>query len=121
MGLMDRLFRRSENAAGKPINADQSSFDEFLKSSRYVIVDFWGKNCPPCEAMEPVMKRLAKEYEGRVVFLKVNASSNPEISRRFRVKSVPAFLFFENGRLKGRRVGAMSYEAFKKWLESMMS
>ncbi|MBE8538770.1 thioredoxin domain-containing protein [Geoglobus acetivorans] len=121
MGLMDRLFRRGESAAGKPISVDQSSFDEFLKSSRYAVVDFWGKNCPPCEAMEPILKKLAREYEGRVVFLKVNAASSPEISRRFRVKSVPAFLFFENGRLKGRRVGAMSYETFKKWMESMMS
>lgn len=121
MGLMDKLLRRGEKTSGRPINADQSSFDGLLKSSRYAVVDFWGKNCPPCEAMEPVLKRLAKEYEGRVVFLKVNAASSPEISRRFRVKSVPAFLFFENGRLKGRKVGAMNYEHFKKWLESMMS
>ncbi len=120
MGIIDRLFGNS-NERGKPVQANQLNFSSLLESSRYVVVDFWGKNCPPCEAMDPIVKKLAKEYEGRVLFLKVNTASNPELSSKFKVKSVPAFLFFENSRLKGRRVGAMRYEVFKKWIDSMIA
>lgn len=118
MGILDRIFKK--DSSGKPVPANSLNFNELLNSSKYVVVDFWGKRCPPCEAMEPVIKKLAKEYEGKILFLKVNAGANPDLSERFKVRSVPAFLFFENGRLKGRRVGAMPYEVFKKWIESLV-
>ncbi|AKG92156.1 thioredoxin [Geoglobus ahangari] len=118
MGLIDRILRKSRKTGVVPASAQ--TFDELLNSSRYVVVDFWGKRCPPCEAMEPIVERLAGEYDGRVLFLKVSVNSSPELAERCRVRSVPAFLFFENARLKGRRVGAMKYEHFKRWVDGLM-
>lgn len=115
MGLIDRLSGRSKGA--KPIPVTKDNFNDLLSSSKYVIVDFWGKNCPPCDAMHPIVGKLTREYEGEILFLKVNVSHQPEIAERYRVKSVPAFLLFENGRLRDRRVGAMQYDVFKKWIE----
>ncbi len=118
MGLMDRLLGRSDGARPIPVNGE--SFDELLLSNKYAVVDFWSKYCPPCHAVDPVVKKLAREYQGKVLFLKISVTSNPQLAERFRVKSVPAFLFFVDGKLKDRRVGAMSYEAFKDWIESLI-
>ena len=119
MGLIDKLLRRS-NEPG-PISASAENFDSLISSTKYAVVDFWSKYCPPCHAVEPVIKKLANEYRGSVVFLKVSVTSNPKLAERFRVRSVPAFLFFADGKLKARRVGSMNYETFKQWIENSIN
>jgi len=93
-------------------------FRDVLNSNRYVVAYFWGRRCPVCSAMDPVVKKLAEEYEGEVVFLDINAGT--EIGNKFKVRTVPTFIIFENGWMKKRRTGAMEYREFKKWVGSVI-
>ena len=107
----------SKEKSSNLIIAGESNFDEIIKGSEFVLVDFWQSRCPPCEAMDSIVKSLSEEFSGRVVFAKLNVNSNPTIARRFRVKSVPAFILFQDGKLKTRRTGAMSKKDLARWIE----
>lgn len=62
-----------------------------------VVVDFWGPQCGPCLALMPQYAEMAKEFDGKVKFTKVDCSSNKRVAMGFRVMGLPTFLFFKDG------------------------
>lgn len=85
---------------------DQNFDSEVLDSSVPVLVDFWADWCHPCHILEPHVKAIAAEYEGKLRVAKLNIDENPEIARRFGVMSIPTLLLFIDGAEKERLIGA---------------
>lgn len=71
------------------------------------LVDFWAPWCAPCLAMAPNLKRLADEYEGRLVVVKVNIQDNPSLQDPWGIHSIPALVVFRGGKEVARSVGSM--------------
>ncbi|GAP63081.1 thioredoxin 1 [Ardenticatena maritima] len=89
-------------------------FEQTIKTSATpVIVDVWAPWCLPCRATKPLLEELAREYEGEVAFLAVNADESPEVARAFKVMAIPTLLIFEQGELTQRLVGAQSPGTYK--------
>jgi thioredoxin 1 len=82
-----------------------------------VIVDFWAEWCGPCRMIEPIISQLAKEYCGKVKFGKLNVDENPVTPTNLNIFSIPTLLFFKQGELRGRIVGAVS----KRQIENTMA
>jgi thioredoxin 1 len=80
--------------------ATASEFDALLKSTRYVVVDFYADWCPPCRAIAPIFSKLADEtsVEGGLAFAKVNVDHVNDVAGRYSVSAMPSFLFFEGGK-----------------------
>lgn len=91
----------------EPVHLTDATFDEYIKTHPYVVVDFWASWCMPCRAVEPVVKDLANKYEGKVAFAKVNADENPEKMKEFGIMGIPTILFFKEGELVDTVVGAV--------------
>jgi thioredoxin len=104
-------------------HVDDSNIDRLIQSSPLpVLVDFsadaW---CRPCQVMAPVYEELSKEYSSKVVFLKINTDRNPQASGRYRIFSVPTFIFFKAGNRLAQRAGAAPKAKFKEWIEETLS
>lgn len=85
-----------------------TSFDqEVLQSDMPVLVDFWAEWCGPCRMISPLVDELAKEYEGKAKFTKVNVDDNPEISMKFNIRSIPTLLIFKGGKVVDQIIGAV--------------
>jgi len=93
-------------ATGPTIDVTDSDMDKVVKSNPNVVVDVWAVWCMPCKAIAPYIDDLAKKYQGKVVFAKLDADTSPKKMMEYGVMGVPTLLFFKNGKLADTIVGA---------------
>ena len=90
--------------------------EEILNSKCPVLVEFWASWCPPCKMLEPLMEKLAKQYQGKIKVGKLNVDQNPKIAIRYQIKGVPTFILLSKEKIVERKVGAQSEEQLGKML-----
>ena len=91
-----------------------------LDTPGIAVVDFWAEWCGPCRMVGPVVEELAKDYEGRAIIGKVNVDNNPEISMKFGIRNIPALLFFKNGEIVDKQIGAVPKNVLAQKLDAQM-
>ncbi|MCS7118211.1 MAG: thioredoxin [Thaumarchaeota archaeon] len=112
---------KTQSVIDHPVELTDAGFDEFVRSHGLVVVDFWADWCMPCRYMAPVLKDLAKEMAGKVVFAKLNVDENPRTAARFGIMSIPTFMVFRGGKPVDAIVGAMPKQKFKSLIERYLS
>ena len=85
-----------------------------------VLVDFWAQWCPPCRMLSPVLDEIAAEKTGAAKVAKVNVDDNPELTRRFKVQSIPLLLFFKDGEVRDQLLGAANKKTLLNKLEALL-
>ena len=89
------------------VNLNSESFDKFLQENEVAVVDFWAVWCMPCLMVAPIMENLAKKYEGKIAFGKVNVDEERDIAMRFGIMSIPTIIIFKDGKMVDQIIGAM--------------
>lgn len=103
------------------IVVNDSNFEEVvLKAEQPVLVDFWAEWCGPCKMMLPIVEELSSEYEGKVIVAKVDVDSCPGISAKFGIRNIPTILFFKNGTVADKQVGAVPKNALVEKISKLL-
>jgi thioredoxin 1 len=98
-----------------------ANFEELvMKSDKPVLVDFWAVWCGPCRMVGPIVEELANDYGDKAVIGKVDVDNNPEISAKFGIRNIPTLLFFKNGEIVDKQVGAAPKQTFAETLDALM-
>jgi thioredoxin 1 len=90
------------------IEVTDENFDELVIQSKLpVLVDFWAEWCGPCRMIGPLVAELSDEYAGRATVVKMDVDSNPGTAAKFGIRNIPTILFFKNGEVADKQVGAV--------------
>ncbi len=98
----------------------ESNFDELVNSGKPVLVDFWATWCGPCRAIAPCIDEISKEYEGKAIITKCDVDNSGDIALRFGIRNIPTLLFFKNGEVVDKLVGAVAKSAITGKLDAIL-
>lgn len=104
------------------IELTDANFEELvLKSNKPVLVDFWAEWCGPCRMVGPIVEELHNDYEDKAIIGKVNVDHNPEVSAKYGIRSIPTVLFFKNGEIVDKQVGAAPKATYSSKLDAQLA
>ncbi len=86
--------------ASSPFVTDVKSSDQFetlTNNNERVAVLFYFSSCPGCKIVTPFFNDLAEEYKDKMAFCKVNIHKNRDLAKKYKVRVVPRFMFFQQG------------------------
>ncbi len=94
---------------------------EVLKSEQPVLVDFWADWCAPCHRIAPVIEELAHEFDGTATIAKLNVDEEPELARRYGIRSIPSLPFFRSGQAVDRLAGVQPKRVLSEKLAELVA
>jgi len=98
---------------------DKNFKTEILDAQILSIVDFWAPWCMPCRMLAPVLEEIAKDYSGKVKVGKVNVDNESNLAAQYSIMSIPALLFFKDGKVAEQVIGAVPKEHIEEKLKSL--
>jgi len=109
-----------DDPAGPVILTDRN-FDQAIQKYPMLVVDCWAEWCAPCRMVAPVVEALARDYQGQIVFGKLDVDQSREVAGRHQIMSIPTLLIFKGGRLVGTKIGALPRPALEEALLKYVS
>ena len=104
------------------IEVSDATFEkEIINSDIPAILDFGAEWCMPCKMIEPIVAEIAKEFEGKIKFCKVNVDENTKTATDLTVMNIPTMVFFKSGQEVGRVVGLTSKRDLVKKIEELFN
>ena len=93
---------------------------ELIASGKPVVIDFWAEWCGPCRMVAPIVDELSSEYEGKVAIGKYNVDEENDLSAEYGIRNIPTILFFKDGKLVDKQVGAAPKAAIQAKVDALL-
>jgi thioredoxin 1 len=101
-------------------NVTDGNFEEFIRSNDVAVIDCWAAWCGPCRMLSPVIEELAREQKD-VAFGKLNVDENRATPMKYGIMSIPTLLYFKDGQLVDKTIGALPKRSIADRLEKILA
>lgn len=102
------------------VTITSENFAEYKNGNLPLVVDFWATWCGPCRMVAPMIEELAKEYDGKIVVGKCDVEDNEEIAAEYGIRNIPTILFFKNGEVVDKLIGAQPKPKFVEKFNALL-
>lgn len=102
------------------LEVTDANFEELVNSGKPMVIDFWAEWCGPCRMVGPIIDELATEYEGKVTIGKMDVDNNNNVVARFGIRNIPTVLFFKDGEMVDKQVGAAQKPAYVAKIDALL-
>ena len=103
------------------ITVTDPTFDALvLRAERPVLLEFTASWCPPCRMIEPVLREIAAEQDGRLVVAQLDVDANPLMARAAGVLGMPTLNLYVDGEVVAQVVGAKPKAALMRTIEEFL-
>ena len=102
------------------VTITSENFESLKNGSQPLVVDFWATWCGPCRMVAPVIAELAQQYDGKIVVGKCDVEDNEDIAMEFGIRNIPTILFFKNGEVVDKLVGAQPKAKIEEKMQAML-
>ena len=93
---------------------------EIIESGKPVVIDFWAEWCGPCRMVSPILEELAEEFSGKVEIGKLNVDDNIQTPNEYGIRNIPTILFFKDGKMVDKQIGATPKASLKAKVEALL-
>ena len=102
------------------LEVTDANFEELVNAGKPMVLDFWAEWWGPCRMVSPIIDELATEYEGKVTIGKMDVDNNNDVVAQFGIRNIPTVLFFKDGKLVDKQVGAAQKSAFVAKIDALL-
>ena len=103
----------------KIVHTSDAAFDaDVLQNSKAVLLDFWAEWCGPCKMIAPMLDEVADKYEDKLDIVKLNVDENPNVAKKFGIRSIPTLILFKDGAVQAQLMGAMPMRQLEEFLDT---
>ena len=103
------------------VQITSENFESLKNGNMPLVVDFWATWCGPCRMIAPIVAELAQEYDGKLVVGKCDVEENDELAAEFGIRNIPTILFFKNGEVVDKLVGAVAKAKLDEKFKALIS
>jgi len=105
---------------GEQNGVSTADFDKLIADNKVLLIDFYAPWCIPCKEMEPSLNKLAKEYEGKVTFSRIDLDKAKPLARELNIESIPVIAVYKNGKELKRVTGFQSTSQLRKLIKHLL-
>jgi len=103
------------------LEVNDTNFEEVVvKSVKPVLVDFWAEWCGPCRMIAPIVEEISHEFEGKAIVVKCDVDNSPGVAAKYGIRNIPTILFFKDGKVADKQVGAVPKGNFVTKLNALI-
>ena len=102
------------------VQVTSENLESLKNGAQPLVVDFWATWCGPCRMLAPIIEELSKEYEGRITVGKCDVEENEDLAAEFGIRNIPTTLFFKNGEVVDKVVGAVAKAKIEEKMNALL-
>ena len=111
-------------AQNRSIEFREGNWEQMLKMAKkekkMIFVDCYTSWCGPCKMVAPIIEELAAEFEGQVIIGKCDVDENGDMAAEYGIRNIPTVLFFKNGEIVDKQVGAVAKPVFAEKVKKLL-